>query len=415
MRAMSRFARLRNIGPAAVVTAAFIGPGTVTTCTLAGAKFGYALLWGLVFSTAATIILQEMSARLGIIGRKSLGEAIRESARRRATRILAVVLVLSAIVIGNAAFQTGNILGGGMGMETIAGRIGFPLGSLSLNVWPLLIGAAAFGLLWWGNYKVIERALVGLVVLMSVAFLVTAVMVKPDLGRLFGGMVVPGVPKGSLLTLVGLIGTTVVPYNLFLHASAVRERWKNPEDIRSARMDIGIAIPLGGIVSMAIVVTSAAGLFGTSAEIKGAADMAVQLEPLVGGWARFFLALGLFAAGLTSAVTAPLAAAYAADGVLGWNAARKDPRFRAVWIGIVAIGLVFSQLGASPVQALLFAQVANGILLPLVVVYLLWVMNRSAIMGRYRNRWASNLAGTLVFLVTLGLGLRSLLQVLKII
>jgi len=415
MRAMSRLARLRNIGPAAVVTAAFIGPGTVTTCTLAGAKFGYALLWGLLFSTVATVLLQEMSARLGIVGRKSLGEAIRESARSRATRLTAIILVLSAIVIGNAAFQTGNILGGGMGLETIVGRMNFSLGSLSLNGWVLITGLLAFLLLWWGNYKIIERVLVGLVVLMSVTFLVTAIMVKPDLGRLFNGLIVPGIPKGSLLTLVGLIGTTVVPYNLFLHASAVREKWKNPEDIKAARMDIAIAIPLGGLVSMAIVVTSAASIFGSSLEIKGATDMAVQLEPLVGSWARIFLALGLFAAGLTSAITAPLAAAYAADGILGWKATRTDPRFRAVWIGIILVGLFFSQLGSSPVEAILFAQVTNGILLPLVVAYLLWVMNRPGIMGAYRNRWKSNLAGAFVLVVTLGLGVRSLLQVLKLI
>jgi len=412
---MSRLARLRNIGPAAVVTAAFIGPGTVTTCTLAGAKFGYALLWGLLFSTVATVLLQEMSARLGIVGRKSLGEAIRESARSRATRLTAIILVLSAIVIGNAAFQTGNILGGGMGLETIVGRMNFSLGSLSLNGWVLITGLLAFLLLWWGNYKIIERVLVGLVVLMSVTFLVTAIMVKPDLGRLFNGLIVPGIPKGSLLTLVGLIGTTVVPYNLFLHASAVREKWKNPEDIKAARMDIAIAIPLGGLVSMAIVVTSAASIFGSSLEIKGATDMAVQLEPLVGSWARIFLALGLFAAGLTSAITAPLAAAYAADGILGWKATRTDPRFRAVWIGIILVGLFFSQLGSSPVEAILFAQVTNGILLPLVVAYLLWVMNRPGIMGAYRNRWKSNLAGAFVLVVTLGLGVRSLLQVLKLI
>ena len=250
---------------------------------------------------------------------------------------------------------------------------------------------------------------------MSVAFLVTAIMVKPDLGRLFNGLIVPGIPKGSLLTLVGLIGTTVVPYNLFLHASAVREKWKNPEDVKAARLDIAIAIPLGGLVSMAIVVTSAASIFGSSVEIKGATDMAVQLEPLVGSWARIFLALGLFAAGLTSAITAPLAAAYAADGILGWKATRKDPRFRAVWIGIILVGLIFSQLGSSPVEAILFAQVTNGILLPLVVAYLLWVMNKPGIMGAYRNRWKSNLAGAFVLVVTLGLGLRSLLQVLKMI
>jgi len=405
--------RLHNIGPAALVTAAFIGPGTVTTCTLAGAKFGYALLWGLLFSVIATVVLQDMSARLGIIGRRSLGEAIRESAQRRWARLPAVILVLSAIVVGNAAYETGNVLGGAMGLETLSGWRGFPVGGFDVNVWALIIGAAAFGLLLWGNYRTIERALVTLVILMSLAFLTTAVMVGPKPGDLLKGLAMPSLPAGSLLTLVGLIGTTVVPYNLFLHASAVRERWKDPRDIRAARLDIGLAIPLGGLVSMAIVVTSAASFHGAPAEIGGAADMAVQLEPLMGVWARIFLSLGLFAAGITSAVTAPLAAAYAADGILGWKAGRKDPRFRMVWMGIIAIGMFFSQTGSSPVQAILFAQAANGILLPLVVVYLLWVMNRKAIMGSHRNRWTTNLAGTLVLLITLMLGLRSLLHVLR--
>ncbi|MDW7759073.1 MAG: Nramp family divalent metal transporter [Acidobacteriota bacterium] len=407
--------RLRNIGPAALVTAAFIGPGTVTTCTLAGAKFGTALLWGLLFSVIATVVLQDMSARLGIIGRRSLGEAIRESARSRWARLPAVILVLSAIVAGNAAYETGNVLGGAMGLETLSGWRGFPVGGFDVNAWALIIGAAAFGLLLWGNYRTIERSLVALVVLMSLAFLTTAVMVGPKPGELLNGLAVPSLPPGSLLTLVGLIGTTVVPYNLFLHASAVRERWKDPRDIRAARLDIGIAIPLGGIVSMAIVVTSAASFYGAPAEIGGAADMAVQLEPLMGAWARIFLSLGLFAAGITSAVTAPLAAAYAADGILGWKAGRKDPRFRMVWMGIIAIGMFFSQAGSSPVQAILFAQAANGILLPLVVVYLLWVMNRAAIMGPRSNTWAANLAGAFVLLITMMLGLRSLLHVLRLI
>ena len=134
---MSRLARLRNIVLVAVVTAAFIGPGTVTTCTLAGAKLpGYALLWGLLFSTVATVLLQEMSAFGWESSVKRAWARPSASRPKAGPRLTAVVLVLSAIVIGNAAFQTGNILGGGMGLETIVGRMSFPLGSLIERVVP---------------------------------------------------------------------------------------------------------------------------------------------------------------------------------------------------------------------------------------------------------------------------------------
>ena len=110
-------ARLSSIGPAALVTAAFIGPGTITTCTLAGASYGYALLWALLFSVIATIVLQEMAARLGIVARKGLGEALNAHFHSGVGRVIAVLLILSAISIGNAAYETGNILGGALGLE----------------------------------------------------------------------------------------------------------------------------------------------------------------------------------------------------------------------------------------------------------------------------------------------------------
>jgi manganese transport protein len=155
------------------------------------------------------------------------------------------------------------------------------------------------------------------------------------------------------------------------------------------------------VVSMAIVAT-AASLQG--AEITSAADMAVQLEPLLGEWARVFFAAGLLAAGLTSAITAPLAAAYATAGVLGWPRDLRDRRLRAVWMAVLGAGLVFSAIGVRPVPAIVFAQVANGVLLPAVAVFLLVAANDRARMGAQANGPVLNALGVLVVLVTVVLG-----------
>jgi manganese transport protein len=391
-----------RIGPGAVVAAAFIGPGTVTTATLAGAGHGYDLLWALTFSLLATLVLQEMAARLGLVTGAGLGEAIRRRFTQPVARMVAVSLVIAAIAFGNAAYETGNLLGAALGAEAVWG--GTP------RTWAVAAGLIAFLLLRTGSYRVVERVLVVLVGLMAVTFLLTALLVRPPLGPLLAGLFIPTIPSGTgMLYVAGLIGTTVVPYNLFLHASAVREKWSGPEDLPAARLDLGLSILLGAVVSMAIVATSAAMAERAAAvEITSAADMADQLEPLLGPHARVFFAMGLLAAGLTSAITAPLAAAYATAGALGWPRDLSDLRLRAVWTTVLAVGIVFAGVGVRPVPAILFAQVANGILLPAIAVFLLLAVNDRRWMGERANGVGMNLAATLVVLVALGLGLRAL-------
>lgn len=399
----SRF-RLRSFGPGAVVSAAFIGPGTVTTATLAGAGYGYALLWALTFSTIATVVLQEMSARLGLVTGSGLGEAVRSRFAQGVARVLAVGLVIAAIGFGNAAYETGNLLGATLGVEAVFG---------SFRGWPALLAALAFALLWSGRYRTIERVLVSMVVVMSVVFLATAFMLTPPLGSLLRGLFVPSVPEGGLIVAVGLIGTTVVPYNLFLHAAAVSERWRDASSLGEARADLVVSIVLGGIVSMAIVATAAGALRAGAAGIANASDMAVQLEPLLGSWARVFFALGLFAAGLTSAITAPLAASYAVTGALGWPRDLRSGRMRAVWIIVLLTGAVFASTGIRPVPAILFAQVANGILLPAIACFLLIAVNDRRRMGGLQNGMVANLVGGAVVLVTLGLGTWAIVRALS--
>jgi manganese transport protein len=389
-------------GPGWIVAAAFIGPGTVTTATLAGAGFGVTLLWALTFSIGATLILQEMAARLGVVTGLGLGEAVRRRFTKPALKVGAILLIVSAIALGNAAYETGNLLGAALGLEAIlAGRP---------NLWALLIAGASAALLWTGSYRLLERFLMGMVALMSVVFITTAVMVRPPLGELLRGLLVPVLPEGALLFTVALIGTTVVPYNLFLHASTVRERFQGPGGLRAARRDLTISILVGGAVSLAILVTAAGTIHGTGAEVAGAADMAPQLEPLLGRWAGVFFAVGFFAAGMTSSITAPLAAAYATAGALGWEGGLRAPRFRLVWGGVIAVGALFAATGIRPVEAILFAQAANGMLLPCIAAFLLLAVNDRRWMGGHGNGFVSNLLGAAVFLVTVVLGGRALLS-----
>lgn len=398
-------AKFSQIGPAFLVTAAFIGPGTVITATKAGANFGFTFIWVLLFATLATLILQEMAARLGVVTQQGLGENIRTTLKNPIIRFIAIALVVCAIVIGNGAYQGGNISGASLGLSGLLGKLKL---TDSISIWPILIGALAFLLLWSGSYKLVEKVLIGLVSIMSLAFVITFVLTKPDIAKLFAGFI-PSIPSGETLTVIALIGTTIVPYNLFLHSASAKQKWASPEHLPQACKDLMISIPLGGLISMAILATAANAFFGQQMELKSAADIAPALQPLFGNMAKNFIAIGLFAAGISSAITAPLAAAYALCGILNLNPSLKSPTFKLIWIFILIIGIGLSSLGLKPVSIILFAQITNGILLPIVTLFLLWIMNTQQL-AQYRNNQWQNILGFIVFLVTLLLSGRSLMS-----
>ncbi len=396
-----------QLGPGALVAAAFIGPGTVTACTVAGASFGFALVWALVFATLSTIVLQDMAARLGAGARLGLGEAMVRGAGPAWRKAAAGALVFAALAVGNAAYEAGNIAGGALGVAAA-----FDLGAMGQRLAALGIAFAAGLTLWFGRYRVIEAALIVLVILMSCAFAVSAILARPDLGALASGLV-PRVPAGGTLTAIALIGTTIVPYNLFLHAAAARTRWAGPEGVTAARADTVVSVGLGGLVSILILTTAAGALFSAGVTVTSAADMARAVEPAAGQAARYLVGAGLFGAGLTSAITAPMATAFALTEMApAADPAAQRRRFRAVALAVVVIGAVAGQLGIQPVLLILFAQAANGLLLPIVAVFLLAVMNRKALLGAFANRAPANIAGAIVVLVTLGLGLRGILRAL---
>ncbi|MEM7666276.1 MAG: Nramp family divalent metal transporter [Pseudomonadota bacterium] len=402
---MSIIQRLRNTGPGALVTAAFIGPGTVTACTLAGANFGYALLWALLFATLATMTLQEMSARLGVVTQQGLGETLAGLLRASIWRWPLILLVCVALYLGNAAYEAGNLSGAALGIAAIAGESDMAFQGSVASI-ALLTGV----LLWTGSYRRIEQVLVVLVVFMAFAFLATFLVVRPDIPALLGGLVAPSIPDGALLTVIALIGTTVVPYNLFLHASAARNKWSGPEDLKAARLDTTITIGIGGVIGILIVSTAAASLFAAGVAVENAADMATQFEPLFGSHAKYLMGAGLFAAGLTSSITAPLATGYAVSEIFQIGEEKRQLALRIIAISVIVVGAGFALTGIRPVTIILSAQFANGILLPVVAAFLLYVMNQQEVLGKYANGALANVLGAGVVLVAAGLGLRLVLS-----
>lgn len=398
--------KLKSIGPAVLVTSAFIGPGTVTICSIAGNNFGYSLLWALIFSIIATIILQEMCARLGIVSQQGLGKSMRDIFKSKGAKIIVSFLIFSAIIIGNGAYEAGNISGASLGLITL-------IPGIDITIIIILIGLIAGLTLLSGSYKMVEKMMIFLVVTMSLVFIITAFYVQADLELILKGSFIPSFPEGSTLTIVGLIGTTVVPYNLFLHTSSAATKWNKKEDIPKARFDTFISIIIGGFISMAIIITSAASI--GNGQISNATDLAIQLEPLLGNWAGAFIAIGLFAAGISSAITAPLAAGYAASGIFGFSSDLKNIKFRSVSGFILIIGIAFSIVGFKPVEVIQFAQVANGILLPFVAILLVWIMNKKELLADFTNSTTQNIFGFIVIIVTIILGLKSILTATGII
>ncbi len=374
-----------------VIAAAFIGPGTVTTAASAGSHTGFQLLWTLLFSMIACFVLQEASARITIASRMNLGQAIRRRFSRGVKGIFVLILVLGAIVLGCAAYEAGNILGSVAGVVLEI--------SVDAKIITLTIGLMAFILLSFGSVKVVARILGVVVAVMGCMFLATAFMYKPPMQNIIKGLFIPTFPSGSAVLILGLVGTTVVPYNLFL-GSGLAENQKMGE----MRFALAIAIFLGGVISMAVLIVGT-----TVSDIFTFEGLSLVLEEKLGNWASIFFALGLFAAGFSSAVTAPLAAAITAKSLFEKNRdaswSEKSNLYRSIWITVLGIGIFFGLWGIKPIPAIILAQALNGILLPFIAVFLFLVVNDEQLMGKYGvNGLIGNVVMSLVVMVTILLG-----------
>ena len=396
-----------KLGPGFIITSAFIGPGAITLCTLSGIEFGYSLIWCIIFSIAATSYLQELSARLGIISRLGLGDIFKSNSHNTLNKVFFILVFLS-LFIGNSAYESGNISGTVMGLETFTGSIIINLLNFNINLLPIIISIFLISIIAYGSYKVFERMLVSLVFIMSLTFMATAILSKPDFNLILDGLV-PKINDNNFIYVIGLIGTTVVPYNLFLHSYISKKKWKSKKDYKSSIYDTLLSIFIGGLISISIIITSAgAGSLIDGNEVKNAIDLGKQLSPYLGDFSKYFISIGLFSAGITSSITAPIATSYALSSIFNYKPEWKNKKFKMVSIIIILIGCFFSSTSFNPIYIIKLAQFVNGLFLPIIGISLLWAVNQTHYLGSYINTKYYNVIGLLIIILSILISLRSL-------
>lgn len=375
-----------------IISAAFIGPGTVTTASKAGASFQIALLWALVFSTFATIILQEAAARITIASGKSLGQIIALKYQNSSSMLSGIVFL--SIAFGCAAYQAGNMLGAIEGMKLMT--------DFSPTILTIGLALFAFVILMLGNFRIIANILGIVVALMGIAFIFVATQTNYNIGEILQSAIIPSFPKDSSLLMIGLVGTTIVPYNLFL-ASGISQGQK----ISEMRVGIVIAVTIGGLISIAIMLVGA-----QLTEPFSFQALAQMMNNKMGIFGGNLFAFGIFAAGLTSSITAPLAAAVTAKSLFGhgkkdWDV--KGWNFRIVWGLILLIGLISGLTIEKSIPAIIAAQAINGALLPIITIFLIFAVNDNTLIPKeYLNSNISNIILILLVTVSCFLGINNI-------
>uniref|UniRef100_UPI0040475053 NRAMP family divalent metal transporter n=3 Tax=Roseivirga sp. TaxID=1964215 RepID=UPI0040475053 len=368
-----------------VIAAAFIGPGTVTTAAAAGAGYGYSLLWALVFSIFACVILQESAARITIASGFTLGEAIKN--RFKSNRVALMIGV--AIFLGCAAYEAGNILGAISGVALI-------FTGIQPTIFTVIVVGISAVVLWSGKTSTVANFMGFVVAIMGFAFLMAGLSTPIDGPEMLKGAFIPSFPKGSVLITLGLVGTTIVPYNIFMGSGLAKG-----QNLKFMRFGLILAIILGGVISMGILLAGTSVKDGFSFE-----NLSSALQAEHGEWMAYVFALGLFAAGFTSSITAPLAAAITLKSVAkyekGWGNSERN--YRLAWGSVLLTGLIFGVTGIKPIPVIILAQAANGLILPVIAIFLWLVCNNKVLLKDHVNSFAMNLAMLFTVFVASALG-----------
>ncbi len=397
---------LTVLGPGFVTASAGNDVGGIATYSIAGAQFGYAILWVMVPLTVALIVVQEMAARMGVATGKGLAALIREQLGVRITLVAMLALLFVNTFIAASEFA---------GIAA-AGEIFHVTRYITVPVSVVLVLLLVLRL----NAKRVERIFVAFS-LVYLCYIVSALLAHPDWGAVAHGLIVPTVDLHDsrfLVTVVGIIGTTISPYMQFFLQSSIVERGDRASELGLTRLDVFTGSTLGMLIAVSMIVANAATIFVTAqlhhqnVQITQAADVAVALKPLAGPFAADLFAFGIINAGLFTATVLPLATSYLICEALGFEASLdRKVREAPVFFGVLGFGIIVGAalvlLPGIPLLALIFdSQVVQGILLPLELVLMMIIINRARVMGAFVNSRLSNVVGwaTVVVVGTLALG-----------
>lgn len=386
---------------------AIMGPGIITanidndasgitTYSVAGARFGYSLLWTLIPTTVALVVIQEMIARMGVITGKGLSDLIRENYGVKSTFYMMI-----ALFIANFGTTIANFAGWAASMEILglSKYLMVPLGAIS--IWILVTK---------GSYRVLEKILLT-ACLLYFGYVISGFMARPSWDEVLKSTLVPQVkwnPEFILLS-IGIIGTTITPWMQFYLQSSIAEKGIRKQDYKLSRLDVFIGCSVTDIIAFFIIVTCAATLFPYGIRIHEAPEAALALKPFAGSYASYIFAMCLANASLLGAIIVPLATAYYICEAMGWERGvnktfREAPHFMSIYTALIAAAALLILIPGAPLVLLMvLASVLNGILLPFVLLYAMSLVNNKKIMGEYTNPKSYNYISwaTVVMLTTL--------------
>ncbi len=368
----------------------------ITTYSVVGARFGYSLLWTLIPTTIALVVIQEMVARMGVVTGKGLSDLIRENYGVKST-----FLMMVALLIANLGTTIANFAGWAASMEIIglSKYVIVPIGAIA--VWFLVTK---------GSYRSVERILL-FACLIYFGYVISGFMAKPDWSEVFKNTVIPQAQwdTGFIVLSIGIIGTTITPWMQFYLQSSIAEKGIKKEEYKASRLDVIIGCSLTDIFAFFIIVTCATTLFPYGIRINEASEAAIALKPLAGPYASVIFALSLANASLLGAIIVPLATAYYICEAMGWEAGvnktfREAPQFMYIYTAIIIVSALLVLIPGAPLVLLMIAaSVVNGILLPFVLLYAISLVNNRKIMGTYVNPKGYNVIswGTVIIVIAL--------------
>lgn len=371
------------LGPGIITANVDNDAGGITTYSVAGASYGYKLLWIFIPMTIALIVVQEMSARMGAVTRKGLADLIRENYGIRVTFFVMIALLLADL--GNTVSEFAGVAAS-MEIFGVSKYIAVPIGAFFV---------------WWtvvkGSYKYVERVFL-VASALYLTYVASGFMANPPWGKVASELIMPNFSfdSGYVAMVIGVIGTTIAPWMQFYIQSAIVEKGVTVKEYKYSRWDVIAGCLMTDIVAVFIVVACAATMFAHGINIETAKDAAVALEPLAGKWASMLFAFGLLNASIFSASILPLATAYYICEAFGLQAGldyswQEAPVFYWLYTFLVATGALVILIPNIPlVQVMLWSQVINGILLPFILVFMLQLINNKDLMGKYINSYIYN-------------------------
>lgn len=386
------------MGPGIITANVDNDAGGITTYSLAGSQFGYNLLWTFIPMIIALAVIQEMGVRMGIVSGKGLADLIREKVGIKLTFLMMVALLLA---------NFGNVLAEFSGIAVSAGIFGVPrfvaLPVAALFVWLLVVK---------GNYKSVEKVFL-LASSLYLSYIVAGYLAEPNWGLAAKSVLMPEISWNTayITMVIGMVGTTIAPWMMFYIQSSVVEKGISLKNLKYSKVDAIFGAIVVNIVAFFIVLACAATIYTNGIQVNNVADVSNALVPLAGQYAGLLFAFGFLNASLFAASILPLSTAYYVCESLGFEAGvskgfREAPVFHGLYLGLIILAVIIIMIPSVPLLSILYlSQVANGLLLPFVLILMLLIINDKRVMGEYVNSRLFNLISLATVVIVMGLSL----------